>query len=140
MSKGFTIIEILLGLAIMAITVTIVVLSFAKINEKQALDKSVLLVTSVLDLARTKTLAGEGALRYGVKLEEDQVVLLPTYATTTLNSLVGVRNVNLNGGGNTIYFERLTGETNQSGSFEIYLKNATTTYKTVNVNQNGLAE
>lgn len=137
---GFTTIELVATIAIAAIVVTIVTLSFGKINDRQALDKSALNAVSVLNEARNLTLSSLNAERYGVRVLENSLVILPTYATTTLNSLTGIRNVNLNGGGNTVYFDKLTGRTSQSGTFEIYLKAATTTFRTININGNGVAQ
>ena len=139
-NKGFTILEMLMAIAIGAIVVTIITLSFGKLNSEQALDKSAMTVVSVLDEARSLTLASLNATRYGVRLEDSQVIILPTYATTTINALVGIRNINLNGGGDTVYFERLSGATLQSGTFEVYLKNSSTTFRTISINTNGLAE
>jgi prepilin-type N-terminal cleavage/methylation domain-containing protein len=148
-TKGFTVLEILVAMGILGMAVTIVTLSFSRLNENQALDKSVDLAVSVLNEARSLTLSSVDSSRYGVNLESDQLVLFkgssfsssaPDNVTTSLNALVGIRNISLSGGGSSVVFDRLTGATNNSGTFELYLKNASTTYSTVTVNATGVVE
>ena len=57
MNKGYTLLELLIAIVIIAIAVTIVALSFSKLNKHSALDKSADLVVSVLNEARALTLA-----------------------------------------------------------------------------------
>jgi len=148
-NKGFTLIEVVLVLALGALVTGFVVLSFSKVNATEALDKNTDLVVSVLNEARTMTLSAIGDTRYGVHFDSNQVVRFQgtSYATTTssnvqstINTQVGIRNIALNGGGTNVAFDRLTGGTTQSGTIQIYLKSATTTYKTVTVSVTGLIE
>ncbi len=147
--RGFTLIEILLVIVMMAVLVTMVVLSFNKLGSSQALDKSATTVVSVLSEARALTLSASQDARYGVSLQDNQVVLFrgATYATSTtgnvftpLHPSVGIRNVSLAGGASSVVFNRLTGGTSQTGTFEVYLRSATTTFKTVTVSGTGIIE
>lgn len=147
--KGFTLIEILMAVAIIGLAVTIVTLSFGGLNASQALDKSVLNVISVLDEARAKTLSAVDDSQYGVRIEESQVILFrgasysasdPGNEVTELHALVAIRNISLSGGGASVVFQRLTGATAQPGTFEVYLRQAADTFKTVTVNSTGVAE
>ncbi len=149
MQKGFTIIETLLAVVIMGIAITIVTLSFGKVESRQALDKSAALVVSVLNEARSMTLSSISDSRYGVSLQDDQMVLFKGFAyatstqsniTTSLNASVGIRNINLAGGSTNVVFDRLTGATSQSGTFEVYLRSATTSFKRITINSTGLIE
>lgn len=148
-SSGFTLLETLMVLAVAAIIITIVALSFGGLNASQALDKSVRNVISVLDEARNKTLSSSDDSRYGVRLESGQVILFrgssyvstdPDNEVSKLHSLVGIRNVSLSGGGTSVVFDRLTGATSQSGTFEIYLREASTTYRTISIARTGVVE
>lgn len=147
--KGFTLLEILLGLAVAGIMVTIVTLSFGGVNSAQALDKSARLVVSVLDEARSKTLSSADDSRYGVRIEEGRVILFkgssyvstdPENEVNDLNALVAIRNITLAGGGASVVFDRLTGATLQSGNFELYLKAAPTTFRTISIARTGVVE
>lgn len=147
--KGFTLIEILVVLALGALVTTFVALSFSKVNATEALDKNSDLVVSVLHEARAMTLSAVDDTRYGVHFDEDKAVLFrgavysaasATNVATTLNSQVGIRNISLSGGGANVVFNRLTGATAQYGTLEIYLKSAPTTYLTITISGTGVAE
>lgn len=148
-NKGFTLIELLLGLVILAIVVTIISLSFSKLNSSQALEKSVASAASIFAEARAKTLSAADDSQYGVRIEESQLVLFkgasysavdPNNVPLVLNPAVATRNVSLAGGGTSVVFQRLTGATLQSGSFQIYLRAATTTFETITISATGLVE
>ena len=139
MKKGFTILEILFGIAILAIAITIVALSFSKLNQSAALEKSVDTAISVFNEARSLTLASKSATSFGVRIESTELVLVPTNTITTFNNLLKVMNININGG-STVTFKRLTGATDNIGSFEIYLKDAPTVYRIVTITATGITE
>ncbi len=141
--------ETLVAMVILGICITIVVLTFGKLKSSQALDKDAELVSSVITEARSLTLAGSSASRYGVNIQDSQIVLFvgDSYATATpsniitpLNSMVGIRNVSLNGGGTSLIFDRLTGSTSNFGTFEVYLRSATTSFKKISVGLTGIVE
>ncbi len=147
--KGFTILEMIIAIGLIGIAVAIVSLSFSKINSNKALEASASLSASVITEARSKTLAGENAAQHGVYVGDDGLVsfrgatynpLDMTNSSTTLNSLIGIRNINLAGGGRSIVFQKLTGVTTQSGSFEVYLKSDPTQFKLVSINQLGIVD
>jgi len=98
MKKGFTTVELLISIVILAIAITIVVASFSKLNSNKALETSSASATSVLDEARSLTLTSLNDTKYGVKIEASQLTLLPTNTVTPLNSLVAIRNISLSTG------------------------------------------
>jgi prepilin-type N-terminal cleavage/methylation domain-containing protein len=149
LTSGFTLLETLLVLAVAGILITIVTLSFGGVNASQALNKSAKNVVSVLDEARTKTFSSSDDSRYGVRLEDSRVILFrgssyvstdPENEISELHALVGIRNISIAGGGASVVFDRLTGATSQFGTFEIYLKNATATYRTISIARTGVVE
>jgi len=126
-----------MGVVIIGIVITMVMLTFPKLNQNQKLDKEALNVASILEEARSLSLSSQGGKQYGVRIQGSQVILLPDYATTMLNSLVGIRNINLTSGTSTIWFKRLSGNTDQNGSFEVYLISSSSSYKTIRVSKVG---
>lgn len=147
--KGFTILEILLAIAILTLTLTIVTFSFSKLNTSQALDKSAVLVVSILDEARSLTLSSKGDSQHGVYFEMSQVVLFkgstyspsdPLNVVTNLNPLVGLQNINLSGGGTSVVFKRLTGHTDETGSLEVFLKASPSTLRLINISATGISD
>ena len=148
-NQGFTLIEILIVIIILGVVTSIVGLSFAKLNSKQALDKSTNLTAAILNEARSMTLSSIDASQYGVNLAASQVVLFkgssysvsdPNNMVTPLNSEVGIRSVTIAGGGTSVVFKRLTGRTDQTGTLEVYLLNEPSTFRTVTISATGIAE
>ena len=149
LKAAFSMVEVVVMLAIVALAVSVVMVGFGKVNSKQALEGSALLVTSILNEARAMTLSSVEASQYGVYLSDSAVTLFigSTYSAgadgnvvTSLNPLTGISQVSLSGGGSSVVFNRLTGATAQPGSFRVYLRSATTTYRTVTINSTGVIE
>lgn len=149
MNRGFTVIEILFAVFIMALVLAIVLVSLSKLNSSQALDKSATLVASILDEARSLTLSAKSDSQYGVYFEASQIVLFkgdtylpldPGNVLTSLNSLVGLRNITLSGGGKSVIFKRLSGNTDQAGRAEIFLKGSPGTFRVVTIGGTGVVE
>ena len=66
MKKGFTIIEVIISIFIIAILVAISITSFFALRQNSDLKNSAQEVANVLRLAQSKTLASESSGRYGV--------------------------------------------------------------------------
>lgn len=147
--EGFTMMELLMGIVIISIVGGIVSLTFSNLNSGLALEKSAASALSILDEARSMTLSSVDSSQYGVRIEEAQLIRFkgasysaadPNNRPSPFNALVGVRNISLAGGGSSVVFKRLTGATAEYGSFEIYLRSATATYKRITVSATGLAD
>lgn len=148
-NSGFTLLELLFVIVIAGIISTIIFLSLFKLNSSQALEKSADLVASVLNEAKALTLSSKGDTQYGVHFEPTQVVLFMGGAyspsdganvVSTLHSLTGIQNINLNGGGSDVIFKRLTGNTDQHGSVEVFLLASTTVSRTITISATGVVE
>lgn len=148
-TAGFTIIEILVVLVLVMLVLSIITASFSRLNSSQALDKSAALVVSILNEARSLTFFSKDDAQYGVYLGESQIVLFkgatyvpsdPSNITTNINPLVGLRNIALSGGGTSVVFERLTGNTDEAGTMEIFLKASSTIFHTVTIEATGVVE
>ena len=74
--KGFTLIEVLLTFAIIAIISVIGVMSLSNFNKDKALDIEVEKVLSLVTKARSLTLSALDGSAYGVHFEERKAVLL----------------------------------------------------------------
>ena len=148
-NKGFTILEILLTLFILTLVVTIVIFLFSRLNSSKALDGSANLVVLTLDEARSLTLSSVGNSQYGVHFADSEITLFkgsaysssdPSNIATELNSLVGLRNIILSGGGTDIVFTRLTGRTDEPGTLQVFLKNSSESFLTITVSSSGVVE
>ena len=149
MKRGFTIIEILLVLAILSIAVTFVTVSFGKLNASRVLEKETALTLSILDEARALTLSSKEDSSYGVHFEDSVIVLFkgdvysssdPDNVTTSLDPRVGIRDIAFLGGGVEVFFKRLTGDTDEPGTLEIFLRSSSDDARTVEITVTGIAQ
>lgn len=123
-SRGFTLIEVLVSLAILAIISVIGLNSFSTVNTGKALDLETEKVVSLIATARALTLSAKDGAAYGVHFEERKAVLFkgPSYTVgapsnqeQALHDAVRTSAVALAGGGAEVLFTKLTGATAQSG-------------------------
>ncbi len=149
--SGFTIIEVLVVSAILAVLVTISVQSFFSIQKKTDVDGAVNEFTAVIKLAQSRTLASENEGQYGVYINTSptphQYIMFkgtsytlrdPAYDTVyPLPKTVEFFGISL-GGGNEIVFSKLTGESGVSGTVSLRNKADTTQSKTVYVTNSGV--
>jgi prepilin-type N-terminal cleavage/methylation domain-containing protein len=149
MKRGFTLLEIMIVIVIMTILLTIVLTSFSNLNKSQALDKSANHIASIIEEARGNTLFSKNDSQYGVKFETSRVIVFKgvTYSPSNgdnvvyeLNNLVNISNISLSGGGSEIVFDRLTGNTSQTGILTLSLVTSTTTRAYVSFSKTGIVE
>ena len=138
--------EMLVALAILAVAVTIIVISLSKLNASQALEKSTSLVMSVVDQAHSLTFSAKDDSQYGVYFEDSGVTLFkgatyspsdPLNVVTAIDYRVSIRSILLAGGGSSVVFKRLTGETDQPGTLELFLKDSPAVAPAVTITKTG---
>ena len=143
-TKGFTIIELLIVLTILAVLVGVISLPVIRFRREQALQNTTNAVLTVINEARAKTLAGTNNTNYGVRFESDRAILFQgsTYQSTSgtnqiflYESPVVLGTVALFGGSSEITFDRLRGTTAQHGTLQLQLPSGTT--RTITVTANG---
>jgi prepilin-type N-terminal cleavage/methylation domain-containing protein len=146
--KGFTALELLIVVSIMAILVTIIISPFAAFRNSKVLDTASEETLALLSEARADTLSAKGGYQYGVHFETAQIVLYrgAAYSSTdvsnkvvALDSALEVSSVALVGGGADVLFDRLTGKTSQSGTVVIRVKNDIAKSRTITIFGTGIA-
>ncbi|MCX6753771.1 MAG: prepilin-type N-terminal cleavage/methylation domain-containing protein [Candidatus Nomurabacteria bacterium] len=148
-NKGFTLIEILMVIAILGIISSIVLLNLSQFRNEQLLKNTTLDVVSLLSKARQNTLSSVNSTNYGIHFDNDKAVLFTgsVYSSnnTTNEPVVFSSKViipipsGLNiGGGSDVIFERLTGET-VGGTIKIQLTSDSTKQKIITVGKIGNA-
>lgn len=146
--RGFTIVEILIVLGIMGLVTILTVGVFSNFKNQESLDKTSGLVIEILRQAKHSTIDSKNSNQYGVHFDPNSVVLYvgPTYSdispsnqTYLLNSDIVVYSTNLNGGGNDVLFNKVTGETNNNGTIVLRSQTDGTT-KTITIYKTGLIE
>lgn len=147
--SGFSLIELVIVLAIIVLVATLAFNPFTNFRNEQALNGAAEEILSTLQQARGQTIASTGDSQYGVHLTATQLVVFTgsTYSvgaatnqTIELNSLVTLGPITLAGGGSEVVFERLTGATSQSGTLVVALKSDAAKTRTITINGNGISD
>jgi len=140
---GITIVELLIVFAIIAIMATVVFAQLAKTRENQVVKSAVADVLSVLNKARTQTLASLNSSEYGVRFESNKVIIFKgkVYSSSNLSNVITniispatISTITLIGGGAEIYFNRLSGAPSTSGSVVVSSPNFS---KTITISPTG---
>jgi len=74
-NKGFSLIEIVIALAILILIIGLAFASYRYFEKKTELETSTQKIVSILKTAQTKTLASEDDSSYGVHFEENRYIL-----------------------------------------------------------------
>jgi type IV fimbrial biogenesis protein FimT len=145
--KGFTVIELLISIAVIGIITVIVVPQFTKIRENQVLKAAGEDVLSSLNKARSQTLASLDSSEYGVRFEANQVIIFkgttysavsPDNVVVSVTSPASITNVTLGGVSGTtgnLYFNRIYGAPSTSGTITISTSSFT---KTITISASGV--
>lgn len=145
--KGFTLVEILISLAILAVVLTVAlhaILSFRAVSDLNATGEQ---VASFLSEARNKTLASKSDTQYGIRFNLDRCVFFSgaVFASSTPGNKeyvfprdVEISSIALAGGSKDTVFDRLTGETAGSGAITVRIKADTSRTRTVSISSTGL--
>lgn len=148
MSKGFTLIEVLVSLAILAVIATLGAVSFSGANTDRALTIEVEKTLTVLAKARSQTLAAKDGAVYSVHFEERKEVLFrgsvysaeaATNQAQALNTAVKISALALAGGGSEVVFQKLTGATAQSGTITLAAVRDAGKTKVITITATGIA-
>jgi prepilin-type N-terminal cleavage/methylation domain-containing protein len=149
-NAGFTIIELVIVIAILVLLSAIAIPDFISFQKKTDLDNSIQEFASALRTAQSKTLSSENDSQYGVYLKTsvspNQYILFKgtSYAghdaasdhIYSLKNTSEFFNISL-GGGNEIVFDKLTGVSEESGSVSARIKTDTSYSKTVYISNSG---
>lgn len=145
MRRGFTALEILISLAIMALLIVVSIGAFSKVRNAKSLDSAVESTFSLIREARSRALASEDGSQFGVYFEAGRAVLFKGTAFTEgdpNNKIYGLPNVaeifNINFLASSTVFKRLTGDAENPGNVSIRLKSDPARAKTIFVNEVGL--
>ncbi len=143
--RGMSLIELIVTISIIVFLGAASLVSLLSSRNVRDLTTSGQNVLSVLKLAQSKSLAGEGNTTWGVHFESNRVVLFqgPSYVslgTTTPYALpqsLQIANINLFGGGSDVIFKKITGTTDQSGSVDIQIISTPTSVFSIAIDASG---
>ena len=146
--SGFTLLEVLIVLVIIAVLVMIILGTFIEFRKSQAIEKDTELVVQVLNQARNQTLYSKNSSAYGVHFSTNEITLFTgsTFSAGAIDndnyilaSTETSLTTTLTGGGSDVVFKRLSGETEQDGTVVVSSSGITKT-KTVTIYKTGLVK
>lgn len=149
MNKGFSLIEILISIGILAALSLIGVWYLSSATKGEALSKDGQGLIALLSEARSLAISSKDASRYGVHIEEFQAVLFKgdLYSSTSpdnveynFNQAVHVLSHSLEGDGDDVIFSRLTGEVANFGVVVLALRNDSFSSTTITIKNTGVIE
>ena len=149
MVKSFTLIELLVIIGTMIILMALATPAFRIFQKESDLNDSAEEIINILRLAQNKTLASEGASQWGIYFDDTttphQYTLFKgnNYAARDSNfdevhklpKTIEIYEINL--GGKEVVFNRVSGETNQSGNIKIRLISDISKTKIIYVENSG---
>jgi len=149
MKNGFTLLEIIVVIAILVTTTSLSIGPLIDFRNAQILSKGASDVLSFVKEARSRTLASKDFSQYGIHFEADDVVLFkgntfveldPDNESLSLGSGIEISDISLNGGGSDLVFDRLTGQTGEYGTTTLRLKSDPSKFKNIVISQLGVSE
>jgi Tfp pilus assembly protein FimT len=144
-TKGLSAIELLVVIGVVVLLAVITVPSLMSLRRNQALQNSVNATVSLIQEARTKSLASYNNTFYSVYIDTTQAVLFTggTYNAGDVSNKVvpyetpiTLQSLSLQGGGSSIQFDRLKGTTAQHGTLSLGINGGES--RTITVSASGL--
>ena len=149
LTRGFSIIEVLASIAILAVLTAIAIPVLSSFRNQQALKNTAEDILSLLHQADAETNSSLNASSYGVHFTSSSATLFTGTSYTsgaTGNKVVSfdpsvtlaASDISLNGGGSDVIFTRLSGDITQYGTLTIRLASDSTKTKIITIYQTGI--
>ena len=151
--KGFTIIELLVVIAILVIIMAVSVPILGSYRQKTDLAETTEEIVNALRLSQSKTIASEGASKWGVYFDtttsphqytifKGNNYLDPAREQAfdkvyQIKNSVEIGSIDFSGGATEIVYERMVGTTNQYGNIVLWLKSDPSTSSTIYISNSG---
>ena len=144
---GFTVIEILITVAIIGVLSALVIPYFNSFLTRNELKNESLKMVDMLRRARGQAMSGQDDSQWGVHFESGKYVLFrgTSYSVSdsfneeiSLPAVLTISTINLNGGGSNAVFSKIRGETSQFGTTTI--SNDISETKNIVINSAGMIE
>lgn len=144
--KGISVIEILVVVAILGILTAISTGLFTSLANSQSLDKETETIVSFINKARNNAINSLELTQHGVIFASSTVRVFygtnpataPTSTTYNVSSKDKIWNVTFGNGQSYLYFNKLTGKPNTSGTLQV--RHSDNTSKTIRIYATGFVE
>ena len=144
--KGLTFIEVAIVIAIIGIISAVTMPQLSKMRNLQILKSSSEDIMSVLNKARSQTIASLNSQQYGVHFETNKIVIFTgiTYnqdsasnEITNISLPAKISSISLAGGAVNVYFNRLNGTANNTGTITTSISSDASLTKTITISATG---
>lgn len=134
--RGFTLLEVIIVVIIIAIALGFSVIYYQTSQGRADVNSQASIFISYLRLARSNAQSGLNGAANSVRLQSSSYTFFEgeifnesdeNNETTDLPAAITIQNINLNGGGTDIIFEKSTGETDTYGTLDFVSSNANKT-------------
>ncbi len=148
-NKGFSLIEILITIAIISFLVGTSIVSYRFFEKGTELESAAQNILFTLKLAQTKTLASEDASVYGVHFENNKYILFKgeIYQKGSADNKIyqlpnrlEIHNIDLTNEASSTVFQRIDGKTDQSGVIGLRIISQPDKVKTITIQSFGQIE
>ncbi len=148
MKQGLSLIETVIALAVLGLVAAVSIISFSQFRDRQQMARSSEQVTGTLARARSLTVFSQEESQYGVHFTSASVTLFkgvvfspgdPDNQEINLTQ-VEISNINLNGGGADVVFQRLSGQTANFGTVTLSLSRDPGLTRLVEIKSTGLVQ
>lgn len=148
-NKGFTLMEVLIVIGVIALLGAIIFPSLSRFRNEQSLQNTSVNIVNYLNLARSNSLSSLDGINYGIHFDSDDMVYFvgDTYDGNALTNQIipfstGVildmtNGLNLNNGSSNVIFPRLRGEVSGYGTITIELSSDPSNKKSIKVDKLG---
>ena len=144
--KGITLLEVIIVIAIIGILIGIALPQFSAIKNAQIIKGAGEDILSVLGKARSQTLASLNSTEYGVHFETNRVTIFSgtVYSSGNVSNVIenisspaSISTISLTGGATDVYFNRLSGTPNKTGTIVVSISSDTSLTKTITISSTG---
>lgn len=145
--KGFSFVEVLIAIAVIAVVLTMATQTFKNFSGEKSLNAETDKIASVINEARSSTSSSKDFSEHGVHFEQSKTVFFngSVYNPSDSNNKeykisgpVEIYDILLNGGGQNLFFKKLTGETDKYGTVSLRLINNPSKTKTIKISNSGV--
>ncbi len=146
-TRGVTLLEILIAISIVAIISGLMLATFSEFRSRQTLGAVVEKTLAAFSAAHLDTISSKNDATYGIYLKSTEVIYFqgttypgdndPGNVHYGFPKVIQTANINLNGGGSTIFYKRLSGATDNYGTFDVRIVGNPNTKTTITINQTG---
>jgi|GEM_PF-7100047 prepilin-type N-terminal cleavage/methylation domain-containing protein len=146
--SAFSLIEIIIALAILGVLATISTAAFSNFTSYQALDKTKAVVVGVIHQVRSRAISSVNDMKYGVAFEPARVVVFagdtylpndPGNQTINLFRLVVISSINLSPNTSVVVFEKRKGTASATGTITLSIPGQSGA-RVITLSKSGLAE